>query len=294
MNILKFLVSVIFLIYCFSSDLKAKNLEIEITKNLRCLICQGQSVYDSDSEFANSLKILVEKKLNEGLDEKQIYAYLKNKYGDWILYDPGFSKNTYFLWLLPILMFIFGGAIILRKVILKKKKIMNYLRICYLVLLSFLISSSIFAEETKVSNDNTKFNIYSGMFDFSDNGKRSTLIGFQHQNTDLNRDTFLGNLSPITGFMFTADSAAYLYTGVQAQYSLGALNIIPSFTPGLYSQGDGKDLGHLLEFKSEVQISLDLFQNTQLGLSYNHLSNASLGDKNPGANSYMFNFLKTF
>ena len=122
MNILKFLISVIFLINLFSSDLKAKNLEIEITKNLRCLICQGQSVYDSDSEFSNSLKILVEKKLNEGLDEKQIYVYLKDKYGDWILYDPGFSKNTYFLWLLPILMFIFG-AIILRKVILKKKKL---------------------------------------------------------------------------------------------------------------------------------------------------------------------------
>ena len=121
MNILKFLISIIFLINFFSSDLKAKNLEIEITKNLRCLICQGQSVYDSDSEFANSLKILVEKKLDEGFNKKQIYDYLKNKYGDWILYDPGFSKNTYFLWLLPILMFIFGGAIILRKVILKKK-----------------------------------------------------------------------------------------------------------------------------------------------------------------------------
>ena len=121
MNILKFLISVVFFINLFSYDSKAKNLEIEITKNLRCLICQGQSVYDSDSEFANSLKILVEKKLNEGLNEKQIYDYLKNKYGDWILYDPGFSKNTYFLWLLPILMFIFGGAIILKKVILKKK-----------------------------------------------------------------------------------------------------------------------------------------------------------------------------
>ena len=121
MNILKFLTYIIFLIIFFSSDLKAQNLEVEITKNLRCLICQGQSVYDSDSEFANSLKILVEKKLNEGLNEKQIYEYLKNKYGDWILYDPGFGKNTYFLWLLPILMFIFGGAIILKKVILKKK-----------------------------------------------------------------------------------------------------------------------------------------------------------------------------
>ena len=123
MNFLKFLISGILLMYYFSSDLEAKNLETEITKNLRCLICQGQSVYDSDSEFANSLKILVEKKLNEGLDEKQIYDYLKNKYGDWILYDPGFSKNTYFLWLLPILMFVFGGAIILKKVILKKKKL---------------------------------------------------------------------------------------------------------------------------------------------------------------------------
>ena len=121
MNILKFLTYIIFLIIFYSSDLKSQNLEVEITKNLRCLICQGQSVYDSDSEFANSLKILVEKKLNEGLNEKQIYEYLKNKYGDWILYDPGFSKNTYFLWLLPILMFIFGGAIILKKVILKKK-----------------------------------------------------------------------------------------------------------------------------------------------------------------------------
>ena len=171
---------------------------------------------------------------------------------------------------------------------------MNYLRICYLVLMSFLISSSIFAEDTKVSNDNTKFNIYSGMFDFSDNGKRSTLIGFQHQNVELNRDTFLGNLSPITGALMTADNAAYFYTGVQAQYSIGALNVIPSFTPGIYEQGDGKDLGHIIEFKSEVQVSLDLPKDSQFGFSYNHLSNASLGDKNPGANSYMFNFLKKF
>ena len=120
MNILKFLVSVIFLIYCFSSDLKAKNLEIEITKNLRCLICQGQSIYDSDSEFANSLKSLVKQKLDDGFKEKEIYSFLKDKYGEWILYDPEFNKNTYFLWLLPILMFLIGGAIILKLFILKK------------------------------------------------------------------------------------------------------------------------------------------------------------------------------
>ena len=114
------------------------------------------------------------------------------------------------------------------------------------------------------------------------------------QNEDLNKNTFLGNLSPITGAMITADSATYFYTGIQANYKLGAMNFTPSFTPGYYNQGDGKDLGHALEFKSEVQLSLELPKDSQLGFSYNHLSNASLGSKNPGANSYMFNFLKKF
>jgi hypothetical protein len=169
---------------------------------------------------------------------------------------------------------------------------MNLKIISFLLLAFFIVPSN--SEEFQLQDNNTKFNIYSGMFDFSDNGKRSTLIGFQHQNVELNRDTFLGNLSPITGALFTADNAAYVYTGVQANYSIGKLNIIPSFTPGLYEAGDGKDLGHMLEFKSEVQLSLDLPKDSQFGFSYNHLSNASLGDKNPGANSYMFNFLKKF
>ncbi len=97
-----------------------KNLQIQITKNLRCLICQGQSVYDSDTEFANSLKILVERKLNEGLNEVQIYDYLKDRYGEWILYDPKFDKNTYFLWILPIFLFVLGGVIIFKLFIIKK------------------------------------------------------------------------------------------------------------------------------------------------------------------------------
>ena len=149
------------------------------------------------------------------------------------------------------------------------------------------------AEENKFEK-NTELSVYTGMFDFSDNGKRSSLIGFQHQDEELNRDTFLGNLSPITGAMITADNASYFYTGVQANYKIGNLNFTPSFTPGYYSQGDGKDLGHALEFKSELQLSLDLPADSQLGFSYNHLSNASLGDKNPGANSYMFNLFKKF
>ena len=161
-----------------------------------------------------------------------------------------------------------------------------------LILITFAFSS--IAEEKFFKDQNTEFSVYTGMFDFSDDGKRSTLIGFQHQNENLNRDTFLGNLSPVTGVLFTADNAGYIYTGVQAQYKIGTLNFTPSFTPGLYHEGDGKDLGHVIEFKSELQISLNLSKNSQLGLSYNHISNASLGDKNPGANSYMFNFFKSF
>ena len=164
----------------------------------------------------------------------------------------------------------------------------------FLVFFIWISFFSINAEENKIDYSDNEFNIYSGMFDFSDDGKKSTLIGFQHQNENLNRNTFLGNLSPITGVLITADNAGYVYTGVQAQYKLGSVNLTPSFTPGLYHEGSGKDLGHILEFKSELQISLDIFKNAELGLSYNHISNASLGDKNPGANSYMFNFLKSF
>ena len=163
-----------------------------------------------------------------------------------------------------------------------------------IILISFLFSLSLQAEEKVEKNKNTEFNVYTGMFDFSDDGKRSTLVGLQHQNEDLNRDTFLGNLSPITGAMITADNASYFYTGVQAHYKIGNLNFTPSFAPGYYNQGDGKDLGHALEFKSEVQLSLELPKESQFGFSYNHLSNASLGSKNPGANSYLFNLLKKF
>ena len=120
---MKFLKYLFIIFFIFNlNNLKAESFDLsnKITKNLRCLICQGQSVYDSDSDFANSVKLLVEKKLNEGQNEKQIYEYLKTKYGEWILYDPKFDKNTYILWLMPILLFVIGGAIIVKLFIIKK------------------------------------------------------------------------------------------------------------------------------------------------------------------------------
>ena len=170
---------------------------------------------------------------------------------------------------------------------------MKIIKFCIIFIFSLICFATV-AEEKKLENNNTEFSFYTGMFDFSDDGKRSNLVGIQHQNEELNRDTLLGNLSPITGAMITGDNATYIYTGVQAQYKIGSLNFTPSFAPGYYNEGDGKDLGHALEFKSEVQLSLDLPKDSQFGFSYNHLSNASLGDKNPGANSYMFNFFKKF
>ena len=83
-----------------------------ISKNLRCLICQGQSVFDSDSDFATSMKIFISQKIDEGYLEDEIYSLLIKKYGQWIVYDPGLSKNTFLLWLIPLLLFILGGVII--------------------------------------------------------------------------------------------------------------------------------------------------------------------------------------
>tara|TARA_Y100000590_G_scaffold463306_1_gene629754 strand:+ start:3179 stop:3697 length:519 start_codon:yes stop_codon:yes gene_type:complete len=164
----------------------------------------------------------------------------------------------------------------------------------FFVLLTFSFSPTLFAEDKILGSPNTQLGLYSGMFDFSDTNQRAVLFGFQHQNEELYRDTFLGTLSPITGGFITENKALYAYTGVEWNFDLGPINFTPSFAPGLYGEGNGKDLGHILEFKSEVQASINIFKNTELGMSYNHLSNASLGDKNPGANSYMFNFLKKF
>ena len=92
----------------------------KISKNLRCLICQGQSVYDSQSDFALSMKILIKKKLSEGKNEKEVYEFLKSKYGDWIVYEPEINKYTFLLWLLPIFLFIFGGLLIVRKLFINR------------------------------------------------------------------------------------------------------------------------------------------------------------------------------
>ena len=170
------------------------------------------------------------------------------------------------------------------------KNILN--KILLIISLTFFCFS-INAQEVK-KND-SQYNFYTGNFDFSDDKQKAILFGFQHQNETLERKTFLGNISPITGGFITENSAAYIYTGVEWNYDMGSkMTFTPSFTPGLYSEGNGKDLGHIVEFKTEVQASYTISESSSFGMSYNHISNASIGEKNPGANSYMFNYLKNF
>jgi len=115
-----FKIFIILLLIKNFSELKSEEkndiLKNKILKNIRCLICQGQSVYDSESEFASSIKLIVDRKINEGLKEESIYEFLREKYGDWIVYDPQLNKNTYILWLLPLLLFLLGGAIMRKKI----------------------------------------------------------------------------------------------------------------------------------------------------------------------------------
>ena len=160
----------------------------------------------------------------------------------------------------------------------------------FLAFLTFMINPAL------ADKGNNEISFYTGTFDVIDKegDDQTSLFGIEHKNPNLFRDTFLGKFSPVSGGFMTGDSSVYLYTGIEGQYGVGRLKILPSFTPGYYEKGDGKDLGSALEFKSEIQMTLNLSDSTEFGMSYNHISNASLGDKNPGANSYMFNFLKQF
>jgi lipid A 3-O-deacylase len=146
-------------------------------------------------------------------------------------------------------------------------------------------------------NDITqKFSVYTGTFDIIDKegDDQTTLLGFEHKNHDLFRDTWIGKISPTSGAFVTGKSSIYLYTGIETDYNFGFVNISPSFAPGYYEAGNGKNLGSALEFKSEIKIGIDLFKNSNLGYSYSHISNNDWGDVNPGTDNQSITFSKKF
>ena len=167
-------------------------------------------------------------------------------------------------------------------------------KIIYLLTFFTMFFSPLLSEEKNKVNSDHQYNFFIGNFDFSDHKQAALMVGFQHQNESLERESFIGNISPITGGFITENSGAYIYTGIEWNMNMGGLLFTPSFSPGLYHAGDGKDLNHILEFKTEVQLSFAFSENSNIAMSYNHISNGNLAKDNPGANNYAFNFLKKF
>jgi len=95
----------------YSETIKKED-ELEIFKNLRCLVCQGQSIAESNSDFAQTLKLVVKDKVDSGMSSEEIYEFLASKYGDWIVYKPRINLQNILLWVIPYIVLIFGGIII--------------------------------------------------------------------------------------------------------------------------------------------------------------------------------------
>ena len=161
-----------------------------------------------------------------------------------------------------------------------------------LLVFAFLLNINL----VNADEGNKDISFYTGTFDLLDKegDDQTTLFGIEHKNPNLFRDTFLGKFKPVTGAFMTGKSSVYLYTGIEGQYGIGPLKILPSFAPGYYEKGDGKDLGNVLEFKSEVKFSFDIFENSKLGYSYSHISNNDWGATNPGTDNQQITFSKNF
>ena len=167
---------------------------------------------------------------------------------------------------------------------------MRFKFLIFLALLVYILNPAL------ADTGNKEISVYTGTFDVIDKegDDQTTLFGIEHRNPDLFRNTFLGKIAPVSGGFMTGDSSVYLYTGIEGQYGVGRLKILPSFTPGYYEKGDGKDLGSVLEFKSEIKIGFDIFENSKLGYSYSHISNNDWGDTNPGTDNQQITFSKNF
>tara|TARA_B110001452_G_scaffold168082_1_gene140461 strand:- start:248 stop:766 length:519 start_codon:yes stop_codon:yes gene_type:complete len=163
-----------------------------------------------------------------------------------------------------------------------------------LVLIVFLTPA--YSESLNPLKDEHVYNLYSGTFDTIDKegDAKTSFFGIEHNNTNLFKETILGKFSPVTGGFLSGKNGVYLYTGVQAEYDFGPLSIVPSFTPGYYERGEGKELGSALEFKSEIKLDFEILKDSKIGFSYSHISNNDWGDINPGINNKQISFSKIF
>ena len=168
---------------------------------------------------------------------------------------------------------------------------MNLIKTFSITMILLFHLSNLHSEER-----NHILSFFTGQFDIIDKegDDKTHLVGFEHNDENLFRDTFLGNFSPVSGAFITGKNSLYFYTGIQADYDLGKIKLTPSFTPGYYEKGNGKDLGSEIEFKSEIKIGFDILKDSKLGYSYSHISNNDWGSKNPGTDNQQIIFSSKF
>jgi cytochrome c-type biogenesis protein CcmH len=108
----KLILITLLLNFSLASGAEKKVDQNTIHKNLRCLVCQGQSIADSNSDFARTIKLVVKDLIKDGKTEREIYSFMVDKYGEWIVFKPQVNKQNFILWFLPYLALVLGGVII--------------------------------------------------------------------------------------------------------------------------------------------------------------------------------------
>ena len=128
--------------------------------------------------------------------------------------------------------------------------------------------------------------IFGGSYDYDDDNT-SSLIGLNYHLTknDFNILNIM-DINPVVGLFVTAESASMLYSGFETNLGGETIFLNLSSSAGLYSNGDGKDLGNTLQFKSEINLFYSLSKTTRIGLGSHHISNAGISSVNPGVNNY--------
>ncbi len=189
-----------------------------------------------------------------------------------------------------------GNKIIKETVLIKNLVVFFSMKFKLLISLFLTLAAFNYVSAENAEQGEADISFFTGTFDILDKegDDQTNLIGIEHKNPYLFRDTFLGKFKPVSGAFMTGNSSLYLYTGIEGQYGVGPLKILPSFTPGYYEKGDGKDLGSVLEFKSEIKIGVDIFENSKLSYSYSHISNNDWGETNPGTDNQHITFSKNF
>ena len=154
-----------------------------------------------------------------------------------------------------------------------------------------LIFSFIFMPLVSAENQNS-WSFSMGQFDVNDSNDSSEIRLERLSGKNMFGDM---ELKPFVGFMMNGDDGKYFYSGLRKNYSISSKWIFtPSFAAGYYDRDNSKDLGHNIEFRSQIEFSRDIGNRNRIGFNLNHISNASIGDTNPGVESATISIIRPF